>query len=85
MTEVTQTKFCVNCLHYRDTFGNCASPGNGISLTNGSPKVHFASWNRGDEAKCGVKAKWFSSKEIVPVQNKPSFFEKMRSLFTNKE
>ena len=39
----------------------CASPKNGIDLTDGSAKTMSASINRGNDLKCGESAMWFKA------------------------
>lgn len=59
-------KFCKDCKHYRKSlmgsiFSDCASPKQGLDLTNGELNTHRTYSRR--ISGCGKMAVWFESKE----------------------
>lgn len=74
------TKFCKDCKHVSGISNSfCVNPKNGINLVNGEAKVRFCETARGCiTTGCGVDAKWFEEKELVP---KPTFLQILKLLF----
>lgn len=69
--------YCTSCKHhvrhYPDGMVWCKNPKNGIDLSDGSAKPHFASLSRKDENYCGEKALWWEAK----VETKPTSWWEM--------
>lgn len=63
--------YCTSCKHHVRHSPNgmvwCRNPKNGIDLSDGSAKPHFASLNRKDETGCGESALWWEEKVAKPT------------------
>lgn len=73
--------YCTSCKHHvrhsDDGMVWCKNPKNGIDLSDGSAKAHFASLNRKDETGCGERALWW---EEMVVTKPTSWWEMFWSM-----
>ena len=70
---MNEIKLCKDCEHYEDSTIQswCASPDNGIRLTDGLTQKYWAVVVRYDESKCGRGGLWFTPKTIQPPSPEP--------------